>query len=117
MSDEELLRLYQRAIALIFPSLGGGFGFPPVEAIACVKPMVTTKYGSIPRVVGSAAHFVNGFDLISNARGIAEVIQNSSFKGAMINLGIERAATLSWQKCADSKIEVYEEVFKTWANR
>lgn len=78
MSDEESPKLYKGAIALIFPSLGEGLRFSPLEAMACATHMVKAKYGSIPWVVGSAADFVNGLDLISIARGNAEVTQNSS---------------------------------------
>lgn len=108
--DADLPTLYQCAAMLIFPSLGEGFGFPPLEAMACATPVVTTKCGSIPEVVGEAARFVNGSDPNSIAQGIADVARNATLRSELVERGLTRSKTLSWKNCSDATINVYEEI-------
>lgn len=91
LEDAELSVLYQGATLLIFPSLGEGFGYPSLEAVACGTHMVTTRDGSIPEVTGNAAQFVDGFDHKSIAHGILEVVRDEK----LIKHGLARANSIS----------------------
>ena len=53
--DDELIGLYRGASLFLFPSLYEGFGWPPLEAMACGCPVVCSTEGSLPEVVGDAA--------------------------------------------------------------
>lgn len=110
VSDGDLPALYQGAAMLLFPSLGEGFGFPPLEAMACGTPVVTTACGSIPEIVGDAARTVDGYDPESIARGIADVAHVPSLRSEMVDRGLQRARALSWETCAQATMKVYDEI-------
>lgn len=111
VSDAELPALYQGASMLAFPSLGEGFGFPPLEAMACGTPVVTTKCGSIPEVVGDAARFVDGVDPKSIAHGIADIANNATLRSDLVERGFTRSASLSWKISSEATMKIYREVF------
>ena len=62
VSDEHLAALYSGAIAFAYVSLYEGFGLPPLEAMTCGTPVITSNTTSIPEVVGDAAILVNSYD-------------------------------------------------------
>jgi glycosyltransferase involved in cell wall biosynthesis len=72
ISDEELEALYTGAVALLYPSLIEGYGWPPLEAQACGCPVITTKRGSLAEVAGEAAIIVDPEDAAGAAATIAE---------------------------------------------
>lgn len=110
VDDSDLPRLYQGAAMLVFPSLGEGFGFPPLEAMACATPVITTNCGSIPEVVGDAARIVSGFDPQSIAQGIIDVASSNDYREKLIERGLVQARTLSWKACSAATMKVYEEI-------
>ena len=67
--DAELVHLYRRAYALVQPSLMEGFGLPPVEAMACGTPVVSSRAGSLPEVVGDAGLFFDPTDVDIDRHG------------------------------------------------
>ena len=68
--DDELVHLYRRAYALILPSLLEGFGLPAVEAMACGTPVLSSRAGSLPEVVGEAGVYFDPTDVGSIAGAI-----------------------------------------------
>jgi len=62
VSDVDLKWLYNHALAFVFPSMYEGFGWPPLEAIACGCPVITSRVSSIPEVCGEGAYYVNKYD-------------------------------------------------------
>ena len=69
---DELVALYRRASALVFPSLYEGFGLPPIEAMACGCPVAASSAASLPEVVGAAAVLFDPTDVTAIADGVAE---------------------------------------------
>lgn len=97
--NEELMEAYSKAEALVFPSFYEGFGLPPLEAMACECPVVTSNVSSLPEVVGDAAFMVDPNDDEALAEAIAEITKPELKKEA-IKLGLERAKHFSWQESA-----------------
>ncbi len=107
VSADELVGLYRRASALVFPSLYEGFGLPPVEAMACGCPVAASNAGSLPEVVGGAAVLFDATDPRAIADGIAEALDRTD---ELAPLGLERAAAFTWDATARSHDRVYEAV-------
>jgi glycosyltransferase involved in cell wall biosynthesis len=110
VSDMEAVALYNHAELFVFPSLYEGFGLPPLEAMACGCPVVTSNRSSIPEVVGDAAIQVNPESVPELAEAMKNVLGSKSLQEEMAQAGLTRAAQFSWDKCARETLEVYREL-------
>jgi glycosyltransferase involved in cell wall biosynthesis len=97
---EGLPMLYSGAEVFVFPSLYEGFGFPPLEAMACGCPVVVSDNSSLPEVVGEAGLLVEAEDVAGLAEMIGCVLSHCPLRERMIACGLEQARTFSWEKCA-----------------
>ena len=107
VSGDELVSLYQRAAALVFPSLYEGFGLPPLEAMACGCPVACSNAAALPEVCGEAARYFSPDDPAEIAAAVAEVLDDPAPWSAR---GIERAATFTWDRSAEAHEAVYREL-------
>jgi len=110
--DEELPSFYNSAAVFVFPSLYEGFGLPPLEAMACGCPVITSNTSSLPEVVGDAGIMVNPHDIKGLANAIEKVLTNKKLRQQMIKNGLKQAKKFSWEKCAKETLKVYEKVLK-----
>lgn len=97
VSNEELAYLYQKAIALVFPSLVEGFGMPVLEAMHAGLPVITSNIGALAEVAGDAALLVNPHDPSDIARALATLAEGESMRDQLRAKGYARAAEFSWQ--------------------
>ncbi|WP_421077859.1 glycosyltransferase family 1 protein [Methanothermococcus sp. Ax23] len=109
--DEDLPALYNAADLFVYPSIYEGFGLPPLEAMACGTPVVTSNTSSLPEVVGDAGIMVNPYDVNELAKAMYEVLTNDGLREELSKKGLERAKLFSWKKCAEEHLKVYEEVY------
>jgi len=107
VSDEELPSLYRSAGAVVYPSLYEGFGFPPVEAMACGCPVLTTHRGALAEVVGDAAAIVDPEDVDAIAVELERLAADESWRARLVEAGTKNAARFSWLECARATHEVY----------
>jgi len=98
--QDQLPMLYSGAAALVYPSLYEGFGLPPLEAMACGCPVVTSSTTSLPEVTGAAAVLVNPTSSESIACGIWKVLSNETLRKDMSRRGRVHASRLSWDASA-----------------
>jgi glycosyltransferase involved in cell wall biosynthesis len=99
---EELVRLYQSAAALVFPSRYEGFGLPVVEAMACGTPVVAAPEPALREVAGDAAVFSD--DL---AAGVRQALAD---RDRLADAGLERAKAFSWHETARITADVYRRI-------
>lgn len=105
--DDELLYWYHAATVLAFPSLFEGFGLPPLEAMSCGTPVVTSDRTSIPEVVGDAALRVNPESSESIAEGLKRVLSDPALRSSLRERGLARAATFTWKRTAAETLGAY----------
>jgi glycosyltransferase involved in cell wall biosynthesis len=106
---ETLRCFYENAAAFVFPSRYEGFGLPPLEAMACGAPVITSNVSSLPEVVGDAAVLVNPENVFDIARGIRDVLLNDHLRNELIRRGHEQANRFSWERTARQVLEIYLE--------
>jgi alpha-1,3-rhamnosyl/mannosyltransferase len=107
VNENELLALYRGASCLLFPSRGEGFGFPPLEAMACGTPVVAANAGALPEVLGDAAPLVDPDDAAGLADAVAAVLADPA---PWRERGLARSARFSWAACAEQTVRLYRRV-------
>ena len=107
---------FEAASAFVFPSLYEGFGLPPLEAMACGTPVVTSNVSSLPEVVNDAAVLVNPENVFDIARGIREVLLDENLRADLIRKGYQQARRFSWAQTARQVLEIYQEVAQSRPN-
>ena len=106
---ETLRCFYESAAAFVFPSRYEGFGLPPLEAMACGTPVITSNVSSLPEVVDDAAMLVNPENVFEIERGIREVLLNDALREDLIRRGRLQASRFSWETTARQVLEIYKE--------
>jgi len=99
-STEALAEAYRGASGFLFPSLYEGFGLPPLEAMACGVPVLTSNVCSLPEVVGHAAVLVNPLDVEDIAQGIRQIALDFELGARLRQCGIQQAKKFSWEETA-----------------
>ena len=107
VSEDELVDLYRRAAALVFPSLYEGFGQPPLEAFACGCPVAAARAGSLPEVCGDAARLFDPHAPEEIAAAVAEVLDAPD---EWSRRGLVQAARFTWERSARGHDDVYREL-------
>jgi glycosyltransferase involved in cell wall biosynthesis len=110
ISMEHLPYLYNAAELFVYPSFYEGFGLPPIEAMACGVPVITSNTTSIPEIVGDSAILIdpNETDEIYNA--ILNVIEDETLGKNLIARGLKRSSELTWKDTAAKTIKAYERI-------
>jgi glycosyltransferase involved in cell wall biosynthesis len=107
---ETLRCFYEAAAAFVFPSRHEGFGLPPLEAMACGTPVVTSNVSSLPEVAGDAAMLVNPGNVFDIARGIRDVLTDETLRAELVRRGHVQAARFNWERSAREVLDIYQDV-------
>jgi glycosyltransferase involved in cell wall biosynthesis len=109
-SDELLIELYQKAVALIYPSLYEGFGLPLVDAMHQGCPLVISDTSCFPEICGEAALYFNPLSVDELKNKMDQITFDNKIKNDLIAKGKKRANFFSWNKCANETLEVYKKI-------
>jgi len=104
---EQLPTLIGAAAVFAFPSRIEGFGFPPVEAMACGTPVVSTTGGSLAEVLGDAALTVAPGDMAGFAAALRRALDDAPVRARLREAGIARAASFTWARTAEATVGAY----------
>ena len=100
VDDADRGALYAGALALLFPSLYEGFGFPVVEAMGCGTPVLASNTSSLPELVGDSGLLVDPLDEAAIAGGIARLANDSALRAQLVGKGRIQAARFTWEAAA-----------------
>lgn len=109
---EDLPYFYNSASVFVYPSLYEGFGLPPLEAMSCRVPVITSNISSIPEVVGDTALLINPFDTEELKVALEKVLENSVYGDELARKGYERSKLFNWEKTALETLEIYRETYE-----
>lgn len=112
LSDRELAYIYNLATIFIYPSLYEGFGIPPLEAMACGTPVITSSVSSIPEVCGEAVLYVNPQDESDLKQKIELLITQEDLRESLIQKGLNHCQKFTWENSAQKHWELFERVMK-----
>jgi len=116
VSDMDVVALYNCTDCFVYPSLYEGFGFPPLEAMACGAPVLASNVSAIPEIVGDAAEKFDPTDSASfDTLFIAFLsrLQNVEYRQALVAKAYEHAQGYSWRRAAEKTLRVFHEVLGT----
>lgn len=107
VDDKDLVFLYNAADLFIWLSSYEGFGLPPLEAMACGTPIITTKMGSLPETIGDSALFVeNPKDIDEISDKIYKVLTDENLRKNLIEKGLEQVKKFNWGRTAEETLKV-----------
>jgi glycosyltransferase involved in cell wall biosynthesis len=99
---------YNLASIFIYPSFLEGFGLPPLEAMACGLPVITSNRSSLPSVVANAAVMVDPYKIGDIAWAVEEILRDKNLYEELRKRGLERAELFSWRKTAKETLILFE---------
>ena len=108
--EEELPKWYNAADLMVYPCSYAGFGMPPLEAMSCGTPVITSKSTSLPEVVGDAGIIVDPQDINTLTNKMYNVLTNENLSENMSKKGLERAKLFNWNDSAKKTLEIYKEM-------
>ena len=100
--------LYAGALALVFPSLYEGFGFPVLEAMHCAAPVIASTTSSLPELAGDAALLVDPLDVDAIAAAMGRVIEDAALRQMMRESGAAQVKKFTWDSAAGQALAALE---------
>lgn len=107
VADSDLPIVYNLAQAFVYPSIYEGFGLPPLEALACGTPVMTSDNSSLPEVVGDAALLAPADNVEALSDGMIRLLNDSALRHHLRQAGLEQARRFRWEASARQIIEHY----------
>lgn len=108
LTDEQLVGLYQQALAFVFPSLIEGFGLPGLEAMAAGTPVIAAHASCLPEIYGDAAIFFDPHDPVDLADKINSLLIDPKLRQKYITLGKKQVSKYSWATMAKVTWQIYQ---------
>lgn len=112
ISDTDLPLIYSAADVMVFPSLYEGFGYPPLEAMSCGTPVISSNNSSLPEVVGSAGLYIDSENPEDIAEMIVKVLYSPELARGLRTAGFEQAKKFTMEEMIRKQIEVYKKYGK-----
>jgi glycosyltransferase involved in cell wall biosynthesis len=113
VKDADLPRWYQAAGAFVYPSLFEGFGFPPLEAMACGCPVACSPRGALAETVGEAAAIFDPEDIEGLEWELTRLATDGTWRATLRAVGLKHAANYQWNKTAAATLGAYVRAAET----
>ncbi|MGE5626790.1 MAG: glycosyltransferase family 4 protein [Solirubrobacterales bacterium] len=110
IQTRDLPFLYNGAELFVYPSFYEGFGLPPVEAMACGIPVISSNAASIPEIIGTGGILVNPRDTVELSHAMDNVLSDKALAEAMCLNGIVRSSNFNWESTAKKTLEFYSKI-------
>ncbi|MFC2054636.1 glycosyltransferase family 4 protein [Chloroflexota bacterium] len=110
VSSHDLPIVYNLSRVFVYPSIYEGFGLPPLEAMACGTPVITTAVSSMPEHVGDAGILIPPQDEKALTNALQKLINDSTIQEELSSKGPERASQFTWKRTAQETLKVYQSV-------
>jgi len=108
ISEEELPIAYAGALLYVIPSFAEGFGWPPLEAMACGTPVAASKESCIPEILGDAAAYFDPYNKKEMAETIERIITDTKYRNILVQKGLNQVKKFNWPDCVDKTFHLYQ---------
>lgn len=108
IDDVDKGALYAGALALVFPSLYEGFGFPALEAMSCGTPVIASNTSSLPELVGDAGLLVDPLNIEAIASAMSQVATDENLRQTYQQRGYEQVKKFTWETAATQLLAAFE---------
>jgi len=108
--SQDLPIVYNLAQLFVYPSIYEGFGFPPLEAMACGIPVITTAVSAMLDQIGDGGVLVPPQDEQALSQAMCTILNDSALRQELSHEGIRQAANFTWKNAAQATINVYQHV-------
>lgn len=105
--------LYNGCEVFVYPSYYEGFGLPPLEAMCCGTPVISSDLSSIPEVVKDAGILIDPYSLDSLMKSLVKVLNDNELKKLLREKGLKRASSFSWSKTANETLAAYKTIYES----
>jgi len=110
--DRDLCPLYSGALVFVYLSFYEGFGLPPLEAMKCGAPVITSNTSSLPEVVGDAGILISPYDLDDICHNIINIYRNEALRNQLSSQSLQQAKKFSWKKCFQQTHAAYKKALE-----
>lgn len=112
VEDDELAAICSGSLVFVYPSLYEGFGLPPLEAMQCGVPVITSNTSSLPEVVGDAGIMVDPSDSDALGQAMLSLYNQPELRRTMADKSLERSKQFSWKRCASETLQGYRKAVR-----
>jgi glycosyltransferase involved in cell wall biosynthesis len=109
VEGKDLPVIYSHAAAFVYPSLFEGFGLPPLEAMACGTPVLSSSAGSLEEVIGDGGLLFDPCSLDQMTESLDRILRDKSLREDLRQRGFKRASLFSWENAAKKTLKVYQQ--------
>ncbi len=110
INQEDKIYLYNLAKIFVYPSFFEGFGFPPLEAMACGVPVVVSNCSSLPEVVGDAGIMIDPYKPSEIAEALDMILEDEGLSDILKQRGLKQAEKFNWEKTGEETIKILKEI-------
>lgn len=110
IDDEDKPALYNLASLFVYPSFFEGFGFPPLEAMSCGAPVITSNNSSFPEIIGSAGIMIDPDRPDEIFQAMKNILLDKNLRENLIKKGLEQAKKFNWQKTASQYLDIFQKI-------
>ncbi len=110
VDDRDKPSLYNSASVFVYPSFFEGFGFPPLEAMACGVPTIVSNTSSLSEVVGNGAIMIDPYNVDELSFAIRRILEDKDLRNDLIKKGFQQAKKFNWDKTAKQVLEIFRKL-------
>lgn len=107
IADEDKAVLYNLSSAFVYPSFYEGFGFPPLEAMACGVPVIVSHSSSLPEIVGEAGILIDPYQPDEILQALRQVLTDQELSDTLRQKSRERVKLFSWEKTVHETLRLF----------
>lgn len=111
IKEDDIPKCYNAADLLMYPCSYAGFGLPPLEAMACGTPVITSDTSSLPEVVGDAGIMIDPNNVDLMAEKMYEVLNDDQLNNKLIKTGLKRSKMFNWDRSAAETLDIYNDIY------